>query len=76
MLNRVRSAGPATIVWLGPLACGAGLLAYRMGQALPWSRFAESLTLALAAAALAALLRRLRGWHWAWARSPSRCAWR
>lgn len=65
MLNRVRSAGPATIVWLGPLACGAGLLAYRMGQALPWSRFAESLTLALAAAALAALLRRLRGWHWA-----------
>lgn len=65
MLNRVRRVGPATIVWLGPLACAVGLLACRMWQALPWSRFAESLTLALAASAFAALLQRLRGWHWA-----------
>lgn len=74
MLNRVRRAGPATIVWLGPLACAAGLLAYRMWQTLPWSRFADSLILVLAASAVAALLHRLRGWHWAHTLAGIGCA--
>jgi len=74
MPQRACRAGPALVVWLGPLACALGMVLWRTDRALPWSRFAETLVLALAALVLAAMLRRLAGWRWADALAGVWCA--
>ena len=62
MFLLMRSRAPQLLAWSGIAACIAGFIAYRMWLALPWDRFAETLELAVAALAIAALVHRLRGW--------------
>lgn len=52
------------MVWAGVLACVLGLVVHRLWEALPATRFAESLVLALLAAAIARPLARRTG-SWA-----------
>jgi len=73
-LAHFRQIGPRLLVWVGPLACGVGLLAYRMWHVLPWDRFEESLTLTLVSLLFAAALHRLRGWSWAHSLAGIWCA--
>lgn len=65
MLERVRHAGPAIVVWAGVIACLLGLVLERMAAALPRAGSGDSLVLAAYALALVAVLRRWRGWAWA-----------
>ena len=65
LFERSRLVIPKMLVWSGPLACAAGLLAYSMWEALPASRFVETLELALVSTVAAAALGRLCRWRWA-----------
>ena len=65
LFERLRLVIPKMLVWSGLLACAAGLLTHRMWEALPASRFVETLELALVSTLVAAALGRLFRWRWA-----------
>lgn len=75
-----RTSLARALVAAGVVACASGLVANRMWAQLPAGRFAESLLLALLAAAFAWPLVRLRRWSWsgalalAWAGALVLCA--
>lgn len=65
MLARFRNIAAAAAVHAGVLACVAGFVLHRMWAVLPANRCADLLALAALAIAVAAALRRWRGWTWA-----------
>jgi hypothetical protein len=65
MIQRLRVAAPAFVLWSGVVAAACGFVLQRLWRVLPWERVAESLALALLALALAWPLRRWARWSWA-----------
>lgn len=62
---RFRIPGSTALVWTGVIACVAGFVLHRTWTELPWTRFGDTLLLAALSLALAAVVRRWRGWEWA-----------
>lgn len=65
MIQRLRAAAPALVLWSGVGVAICGFVLHRMWRVLPWERFAESLLLAVLALGLAWPLRRYTRCSWA-----------